>query len=302
MKGIVLAGGSGTRLYPITKGVSKQLLPVYDKPMIYYPISVLMLAGIREILIISTPYDLPGFKRLLGDGSDYGVEFTYAEQPSPDGLAQAFLIGKEFIGQDDVCLVLGDNIFHGSGFTAMLKNAVQTAEAERKATVFGYWVNDPERYGVADFDEQGNCLSIEEKPLHPKSNYAVVGLYFYPNDVVQVAEGIKPSARGELEITSVNQWYLQENRLKVQTLGRGFAWLDTGTHDSLAAAGNYVEVIEKRQGLKVACLEGIAFRMGWIDSEKLRQLAAPMLKNPYGQYLQKVANEVEHPDNRKIYW
>lgn len=302
MKGIVLAGGSGTRLYPITKGVSKQLLPVYDKPMIYYPISVLMLAGIREILIISTPHDLPGFRRLLGDGSDYGVEFSYAEQPSPDGLAQAFLIGKEFIGQDDVCLVLGDNIFHGSGFTSMLKNAVRTAETEQKATVFGYWVNDPERYGVAEFDNDGNCLSIEEKPAHPKSNYAVVGLYFYPNDVVKVAEGIKPSARGELEITSVNQWFLEENRLKVQTLGRGFAWLDTGTHDSLAAAGNYVEVIEKRQGLKVACLEGIAFRMGWINSEKLRQLAAPMLKNPYGQYLQKIADEVEHADKRKIDW
>ena len=277
MKGIVLAGGSGTRLYPITKGISKQLMPIYDKPMIYYPISVLMLAGIREILIISTPFDLPGFKRLLGDGSDYGVRFEYAEQPSPDGLAQAFTIGKDFIGNDSVCLVLGDNIFHGSGFTKMLREAVRTAEEEKKATVFGYWVNDPERYGVAEFDNDGNCLSIEEKPEHPKSNYAVVGLYFYPNKVVKVAHEIKPSARGEYEITTVNQCFLNDKELKVQTLGRGFAWLDTGTHDSLSEASTYIEVLEKRQGLKVACLEGIAYRMGWIDDEKMRQLAQPML-------------------------
>ncbi|WP_455601270.1 glucose-1-phosphate thymidylyltransferase RfbA [Bacteroides rodentium] len=293
MKGIVLAGGSGTRLYPITKGVSKQLLPIFDKPMVYYPISVLMLAGIREILIISTPYDLPGFKRLLGDGSDYGVHFEYAEQPSPDGLAQAFLIGEKFIGNDSVCLVLGDNIFHGNGFTAMLKEAVQIAEQEQKATVFGYWVNDPERYGVAEFDIRGNCLSIEEKPEQPKSNYAVVGLYFYPNKVVDVAKHIKPSARGELEITAVNQRFLEDKELKVQTLGRGFAWLDTGTHDSLSEASTYIEVIEKRQGLKVACLEGIAYRKGWIDREKMKQLAQPMLKNPYGQYLLKVIDEVK---------
>ena len=293
MKGIVLAGGSGTRLYPITKGVSKQLLPILDKPMVYYPISVLMLAGIREILIISTPYDLPGFKRLLGDGSNYGVHFEYAEQPSPDGLAQAFLIGEEFIGNDSVCLVLGDNIFHGNGFTAMLKEAVQIAEQEQKATVFGYWVNDPERYGVAEFDIRGNCLSIEEKPEQPKSNYAVVGLYFYPNKVVDVVKHIKPSARGELEITAVNQRFLEDKELKVQTLGRGFAWLDTGTHDSLSEASTYIEVIEKRQGLKVACLEGIAYRKGWIDREKMQQLARPMSKNPYGQYLLKVIEEVE---------
>ena len=293
MKGIVLACGSGTRLYPITKGVSKQLLPIFDKPMVYYPISVLMLAGIREILIISTPYDLPGFKRLLGDGSNYGVHFEYAEQPSPDGLAQAFLIGEEFIGNDSVCLVLGDNIFHGNGFTAMLKEAVQIAEQEQKATVFGYWVNDPERYGVAEFDIRGNCLSIEEKPEQPKSNYAVVGLYFYPNKVVDVAKHIKPSARGELEITAVNQRFLEDKELKVQTLGRGFAWLDTGTHDSLSEASTYIEVIEKRQGLKVACLEGIAYRKGWIDREKMQQLARPMSKNPYGQYLLKVIEEVE---------
>lgn len=292
MKGIVLAGGSGTRLYPITKGVSKQLLPIFDKPMVYYPISVLMLAGIRDILIISTPYDLPGFKRLLGDGSDYGVHFKYAEQPSPDGLAQAFIIGEKFIGNDSVCLVLGDNIFHGSGFTAMLQDAVRTAEEEKKATVFGYWVSDPERYGVAEFDEAGNCLSIEEKPEYPKSNYAVVGLYFYPNKVVEVAKNIKPSARGELEITTVNQQFLDDKELKVQTLGRGFAWLDTGTHDSLSEASTYIEVIEKRQGLKVACLEGIAYRKGWIDSKKMRELAKPMLKNPYGQYLLKVIEEV----------
>lgn len=292
MKGIVLAGGSGTRLYPITKGVSKQLLPIFDKPMVYYPISVLMLAGIRDILIISTPYDLPGFKRLLGDGSDYGVHFEYAEQPSPDGLAQAFIIGEKFIGNDSVCLVLGDNIFHGSGFTAMLQDAVRTAEEEKKATVFGYWVSDPERYGVAEFDEAGNCLSIEEKPEYPKSNYAVVGLYFYPNKVVEVAKNIKPSARGELEITTVNQHFLDDKELKVQTLGRGFAWLDTGTHDSLSEASTYIEVIEKRQGLKVACLEGIAYRKGWIDSKKMRELAKPMLKNPYGQYLLKVIEEV----------
>ena len=293
MKGIVLAGGSGTRLYPITKGISKQLMPIYDKPMIYYPISVLMLAGIREILIISTPFDLPGFKRLLGDGSDYGVRFEYAEQPSPDGLAQAFTIGKDFIGNDSVCLVLGDNIFHGSGFTKMLREAVRTAEEEKKATVFGYWVNDPERYGVAEFDNEGNCLSIEEKPVHPKSNYAVVGLYFYPNKVVKVAHEIKPSARGEYEITTVNQCFLNDKELKVQTLGRGFAWLDTGTHDSLSEASTYIEVLEKRQGLKVACLEGIAYRMGWIDDEKMRQLAQPMLKNQYGQYLLKVIDEVK---------
>ena len=293
MKGIVLAGGSGTRLYPITKGISKQLMPIYDKPMIYYPISVLMLAGIREILIISTPFDLPEFKRLLGDGSDYGVRFEYAEQPSPDGLAQAFTIGKDFIGNDSVCLVLGDNIFHGSGFTKMLHEAVRTAEEENKATVFGYWVNDPERYGVAEFDNEGNCLSIEEKPEHPKSNYAVVGLYFYPNKVVKVAHEIKPSARGEYEITTVNQCFLEDKELKVQTLGRGFAWLDTGTHDSLSEASTYIEVLEKRQGLKVACLEGIAYRKGWIDDEKMRQLAQPMLKNQYGQYLLKVIGEVK---------
>lgn len=291
MKGIVLAGGSGTRLYPITKGVSKQLLPIYDKPMVYYPVSVLMLAGIKDILIISTPQDLPGFKRLLGDGSDYGVKFSYAEQPSPDGLAQAFIIGEEFIGDDSACLVLGDNIFHGAGFTGMLKNAVKTAEEEHKATVFGYWVNDPERYGVAEFDKDGNCLSIEEKPKNPKSNYAVVGLYFYPNKVVDVAKHIKPSARGELEITTVNQEFLNAGELKVQTLGRGFAWLDTGTHDSLAEASTFVEVIEKRQGLKIACLEGIAYRKGWIDDEKMRQLAQPMIKNQYGQYLLQVIEE-----------
>ena len=293
MKGIVLAGGSGTRLYPITKGISKQLMPIYDKPMIYYPISVLMLAGIKEILVISTPYDLPGFKRLLGDGSDYGVHFEYAEQPSPDGLAQAFTIGKDFIGDDSACLVLGDNIFQGNGFSKMLKEAVRTAEEEKKATVFGYWVNDPERYGVAEFDADGNCLSIEEKPESPKSNYAVVGLYFYPNKVVDVASKIKPSARGEYEITTVNQWFLNDKELKVQTLGRGFAWLDTGTHDSLSEASTYIEVLEKRQGLKVACLEGIAFRKGWISEEKMRQLAQPMLKNQYGQYLLKVIDEVK---------
>lgn len=293
MKGIVLAGGSGTRLYPITKGVSKQLIPIYDKPMVYYPISVLMLAGIRDILIISTPYDLPGFKRLLGDGSDYGVHFEYAEQPSPDGLAQAFLIGEKFIGNDSVCLVLGDNIFHGMGFTGMLKEAVRQAEENQKATVFGYWVNDPERYGVAEFDKQGNCLSIEEKPKEPKSNYAVVGLYFYPNKVVHVAKNIKQSARGELEITTVNQWFLNDHELLVQTLGRGFAWLDTGTHDSLSEASTFIEVIEKRQGLKVACLEGIAYRQGWISTEKMRQLAQPMIKNQYGQYLLKVIDEIE---------
>ena len=285
MKGIVLAGGSGTRLYPITKGVSKQLLPIYDKPMVYYPISVLMLAGIKEILIISTPQDLPGFRRMLGDGSDYGVSFSYAEQPSPDGLAQAFIIGEEFIGDDDACLVLGDNIFHGSGFEDQLKEAVENVEKERKATVFGYWVKDPERYGVAEFDAEGNCVSIEEKPKEPKSNYAVTGLYFYPNKVVEVAKTIKPSARGELEITTVNQRFLSDGELKVITLGRGFAWLDTGTHESLAEASNYIEVIEQRQGLKVACLEELAFRKGWISAEKLRAVAAPMIKNQYGQYL-----------------
>jgi len=300
MKGIVLAGGSGTRLYPITKGISKQLMPIYDKPMIYYPISVLMLAGIREILIISTPFDLPGFKRLLGDGSDYGVHFEYAEQPSPDGLAQAFTIGKDFIGNDSVCLVLGDNIFQGVGFTKMLQEAVRTAEEEKKATVFGYWVNDPERYGVAEFDKEGNCLSIEEKPEHPKSNYAVVGLYFYPNKVVDVASKIKPSARGEYEITTVNQWFLNDKELKVQTLGRGFAWLDTGTHDSLSEASTYIEVLEKRQGLKVACLEGIAYRKGWIDEAKMRELAQPMLKNQYGQYLLQVIEEVKRTGNPNI--
>ena len=300
MKGIVLAGGSGTRLYPITKGVSKQLLPIYDKPMVYYPISVLMLAGIRDILIISTPYDLPGFRRLLGDGSDYGVHFEYAEQPSPDGLAQAFIIGEKFIGNDSACLVLGDNIFHGSGFTGLLKKAVKDAEENQKATVFGYWVSDPERYGVAEFDKNGNCLSIEEKPKEPKSNYAVVGLYFYPNKVVDVAKHIRPSARGELEITSVNQEFLQAGELKVQTLGRGFAWLDTGTHDSLTEATNYIETIEKRQGLKVACLEGIALRKGWITPAKMRELARPMLKNQYGQYLVKVADEFEKNGARMI--
>ena len=292
MKGIVLAGGSGTRLYPITKGVSKQLLPIYDKPMVYYPISVLMLAGIRDILVISTPQHLPAFKRLLGDGSDYGLHLDYAEQPSPDGLAQAFIIGEKFIGNDSVCLVLGDNIFHGMGFSALLKEAVDDAENNNKATVFGYWVDDPERYGVAEFDVNGNCLSIEEKPKNPKSNYAVVGLYFYPNKVVEVAKHIKPSARGELEITTVNQEFLADGELKVQTLGRGFAWLDTGTHDSLAEASIFVEVIEKRQGLKIACLEGIAYRHGWITNEKLRELAQPMSKNQYGQYLLKLANDI----------
>ena len=293
MKGIVLAGGSGTRLYPITKGVSKQLLPIYDKPMVYYPISVLMLAGIRDILIISTPYDLPGFKRLLGDGSDYGVHFEYAEQPSPDGLAQAFIIGEKFIGNDCACLVLGDNIFYGNGFIKMLKDAVRTAESEHKATVFGYWVSDPERYGVAEFDKKGNCISIEEKPAQPKSNYAVVGLYFYPNKVVGIAKTIKPSARGELEITTVNQEFLKAEELKVQPLGRGFAWLDTGTHDSLSEASTFVEVIEKRTGLKVGCLEGIAYRNGWITELKMRELAQPMLKNQYGQYLLKVIDEMK---------
>ena len=291
MKGIVLAGGSGTRLYPITKGVSKQMLPIYDKPMIYYPISVLMLAGIRDILIISTPYDLPGFKRLLGDGSDYGVRFSYAEQPSPDGLAQAFIIGEEFIGDEAACLVLGDNIFYGSYFTPMLKEAVRAAEEDGKATIFGYWVSDPERYGVAEFDKDRNCISLEEKPVNPKSNYAVPGLYFYPNRVVDVAKNIKPSPRGELEITSVNQVFLKANELKVQTLGRGFAWLDTGTQDSLSEASTFVEVIEKRQGLKIACLEGIAYRRGWITEEKMRELAQPMIKNKYGQYLLLVIEE-----------
>ena len=301
MKGIVLAGGSGTRLYPITKGISKQLMPIYDKPMVYYPISVLMLAGIREILIISTPFDLPGFKRLLGDGSDYGVKFEYAEQPSPDGLAQAFTIGADFIGNDAVCLVLGDNIFHGAGFTGMLKEAVRAAEQDHKATVFGYWVNDPERYGVAEFDRDGNCLSIEEKPAKPRSNYAVVGLYFYPNKVVSVARQIKPSARGEYEITTVNQRFLEDGELKVQTLGRGFAWLDTGTHDSLSEASTYIEVLEKRQGLKVGCLEGIAFRKGWIDENRMRELAQPMIKNQYGQYLLKVIDELKNSHNPNLY-
>ena len=297
MKGIVLAGGSGTRLYPITKGVSKQLLPIYDKPMVYYPISALMLAGIRDILIISTPYDLPGFKRLLGDGSDYGVHFEYAEQPSPDGLAQAFIIGEKFIGNDPACLVLGDNIFFGSGFSDMLEAAVKNAEENDKATVFGYWVDDPERYGVAEFDKLGNCLSIEEKPQTPKSNYAVVGLYFYPNKVVDVAKHIKPSARGELEITTVNQEFLKYGELKIQLLGRGFAWLDTGTHDSLSEASNFIETIEKRQGLKVACLEAIAYRRGWISEERMRNLAKPMLKNQYGQYLLKVIDEMKNEIN-----
>ena len=293
MKGIILAGGSGTRLYPITKGVSKQLLPVYDKPMIYYPLSVLMLAGIKEILVITTPHDLESFKRLLGDGSDFGVILEYAVQPSPDGLAQAFIIGKDFIGDDAACLVLGDNIFHGAGFVEKLNDAVEAAENQNKATVFGYWVNDPERYGVASFDKDGNCLTIEEKPKNPKSNYAVVGLYFYPNKVVKVAQEIKPSARGELEITTVNQRFLDDGELKIQLLGRGFAWLDTGTHDSLAEAGSYIETIEKRQGLKVGCLEGIAFRKGWITEEKLREVAQPMLKNPYGQYLLKIIDDIE---------
>ncbi len=300
MKGIVLAGGSGTRLYPITKGVSKQMLPVFDKPMVYYPISTLMLAGIRDILIISTPRDLPMFRELLGDGSDYGVDFSYAVQPSPDGLAQAFIIGREFIGDDSACLVLGDNIFHGAGFSGILKEAVKTAEDDGKATVFGYWVNDPERYGVAEFDHDGNCLSIEEKPEHPKSNYAVVGLYFYPNKVVDVAATIKPSARGELEITTVNQEFLKDGELKVQTLPRGFAWLDTGTHDSLAEASIYVEVLEKRQGLKIACLEGIAYRQGWISKERMIELAQPMLKNQYGQYLLKVVVELDRTGDSNL--
>jgi len=301
MKGIVLAGGSGTRLYPITKGVSKQLLPIYDKPMVYYPISVLMLAGIRDILIISTPQDLPGFRRLLGSGEDYGVHFEYAEQPSPDGLAQAFIIGEEFIGDDSVCLVLGDNIFYGAGFTGLLRKAVKDAEENKKATVFGYWVKDPERYGVAEFDRQGNCLSIEEKPKDPKSNYAVVGLYFYSNKVVDVAKRIRPSARGELEITTVNQEFLKDNDLKIQVFGRGFAWLDTGTHDSLSEASTFVEVIEKRQGLKIACLEGIAYRNGWITEEKMRELAKPMLKNQYGQYLLKVIEEMKEETNSNFF-
>ncbi|MBR4779568.1 MAG: glucose-1-phosphate thymidylyltransferase RfbA [Bacteroidaceae bacterium] len=301
MKGIVLAGGSGTRLYPITKGVSKQLLPIFDKPMVYYPISVLMLAGIRDILVISTPQDLPGFQRLLGDGSDYGVRFAYAEQPSPDGLAQAFIIGEEFIGDDCACLVLGDNIFYGNGFTTLLHNAVRDAEKNQKATVFGYWVNDPERYGVAEFDREGNCLSIEEKPQHPKSNYAVVGLYFYPNKVVDIAKHVKPSARGELEITTVNQEFLKDGELKVQVFGRGFAWLDTGTHDSLAEASTFVEVIEKRQGLKIACLEGIAYRKGWITEARMRELAQPMLKNQYGQYLLKVIDEMKESINSETF-
>ena len=300
MKGIVLAGGSGTRLYPITKGVSKQLIPIFDKPMVYYPISVLMQAGIRDILVISTPQDLPGFRRLLGDGSDYGVKFSYAEQPSPDGLAQAFIIGREFIGDDCVCLVLGDNIFHGSGFGHMLHEAVRAAEEDGKATVFGYWVSDPERYGVAEFDDDGNCLSIEEKPERPKSNYAVTGLYFYPNRVVDIARNITPSARGELEITTVNQKFLESGDLKVQTLGRGFAWLDTGTHDSLAEASIYIEAIEKRQGLKIACLEGIAYRKGWIDERKMRELAEPMLKNQYGQYLLKVIDELDRTGKENL--
>lgn len=300
MKGIVLAGGSGVRLYPITKGVSKQLLPIYDKPMIYYPVSVLMLAGIKDILIISTPQDLPGFMRLLGDGSDYGVNFEYAGQPSPDGLAQAFIIGEKFIGDDSVCLVLGDNIFHGAGFTGMLREAVKTAEQENKATVFGYWVSDPERYGVAEFDKDGNCLSIEEKPADPKSNYAVVGLYFYPNKVVTVAKTVTPSTRGELEITAVNQKFLEDGELKVQILGRGFAWLDTGTHDSLSEASTFVEVIEKRQGLKIACLEGIAYRKGWISEARMREIAAPMLKNQYGRYLLKVIDEINGTGKERL--
>lgn len=297
MKGIVLAGGSGTRLYPITKGISKQLMPIYDKPMIYYPISVLMLAGIKEILIISTPIDLPGFKRLLGDGSDYGVSFAYAEQPSPDGLAQAFTIGEDFIGNDCACLVLGDNIFFGNGFTKMISKAVEAAEMDKKATVFGYWVSDPERYGVAEFDNDGNCLSIEEKPTKPKSNYAVVGLYFYPNEVINIAKNIQPSARGEYEITTINQKFLENGELKVQTLGRGFAWLDTGTHDSLSEASTFIEVVEKRQGLKIACLEAIAYRKGWITEEHIRKLANPMIKSNYGQYLLKVIKEVEKEVN-----
>ncbi len=300
MKGIVLAGGSGTRLYPITKGISKQLMPIFDKPMVYYPISVLMLAGIRDILIISTPHDLPGFKRLLGDGSDYGVRFEYAEQPSPDGLAQAFTIGEEFIGNDSACLVLGDNIFHGNGFVPMLKEAVRAAEEDGKATVFGYWVSDPQRYGVAEFDTEGNCLSIEEKPAEPKSNYAVVGLYFYPNKVVEVAKSIQPSARGEYEITTVNQRFLSDGELKVQTLGKGFAWLDTGTHDSLSEASTYIEVLEKRQGLKVGCLEAIAYRRGWISEERMRELAQPMIKNQYGQYLLRVIDDVKMYGNLNL--